>query len=126
MKKTLGYNRACVNIILRLVTQRKEDEAFKVLLSMKPRIIDGRTTPSGRFFIRQVVKTDCSSEKIILYCQQLVQTGKNVRAFFTAVEAASSLGKSELMERLFKEMKGDKNSLRPHFLGPLLVFLLHE
>lgn len=123
MKKSLGYHQACVNIILRLVTQRKEDEAFKVLLSMKPLSIDGRVIPSGRFFIRHVVKLNCPSEKIISYCQKLVETGKNVRAFFTAIEIASSLEKTELMECLLREMKNEKNSFRSHFLGSLLVFL---
>lgn len=121
MRKSAGYNRSCVGVILRLVTKRKESEAFQILLSMKPRLLDGRATPSGRFFIRHVVKSDCPPEKIISFCQQLVQSGKNVRAFFTAIEAASSLEKHELVERLLKEMKSDKNSVKSHFLGPLLV-----
>ena len=126
MRKNAGYNRSCVSLILRLVTKHKENEAFKLLLSMKPRLLDGRATPSGRFFIRHVVKSDCHPEKIVSFCQDLVQSGKNVRAFFTAIEAASSMEKPELMERLLQEMKSDKNSVKSHFLGPLLVRIKHS
>lgn len=122
MKKGISYNRACVHIILRLITQRKEDAAFKVLMSMKPpRIVDGRMTASGRFFIRHIVKSDCPSEKIISFCQELVQSGKHFRAFFTAIEAASRYEKTDLVNLLLNEIKSDKNNCRPHLLGPLLV-----
>ena len=120
MKKDIGYNRACVNVILRLITQHKEDEAFKVLLSMKPsRIIDGRRIASGRFFIRHIVRENRPYDKIVSFCQDLVQSGKNGRAFFTAIEAASRYERTELVNLLLKVIKSD--DCRPYLLGPLLV-----
>lgn len=120
MKKSLGYNRICVNVILRLIAQSREDEAFKVLLHMKPvQFAEGRTAQSGRFFIHHVVKSNCTSDKIISFCQQLVQTEKNIRAFFMALQAASSLERTDLVTCLLKEIKKDKH--RHHFLGSVLV-----
>ncbi len=106
MKKDRDYNRSCVNIILQLVTQRKEDEAFKILLSMKPkRKINGKVPGSGRFFIRHIVKTNCSPDKIVEFCRKLVQTEKNSRAFFLALEAANIFERIELIDPLLNEIK---------------------
>ncbi|XP_046643732.1 leucine-rich PPR motif-containing protein, mitochondrial-like isoform X2 [Daphnia pulicaria] len=106
MRKDRDYNRSCVNIILQLVTQRKENEAFKILLSMKPkRTIDGKVPGSGRFFIRHIVKTNCSSDKIVEFCRKLVQTEKNSRAFFIALEAANIFERIELVDPLLNEIR---------------------
>jgi hypothetical protein len=36
MNRSSGYNQDCFNIILRLINHKQEDQAFKVLKTMKP------------------------------------------------------------------------------------------
>lgn len=36
MNRSSGYNQDCYNIILRLINHQQEDQAFKVLKTMKP------------------------------------------------------------------------------------------
>ena len=121
MRKDREYNRSCMNIILQLITQCKEDEAFKILLSMKPRKTkDGTVLGSGQFFIRHLIKKNCSSNKIVEFCRKLVQTEKNSRAFFIALETANSFERIELVDVLLNEIKdGGNNYLNS--LGSILA-----
>ena len=120
MRKKQYYNRSCVNVVLQLVTQRKEDEAFKILLSMKPiKTIDGKVAGSGRFFIRHIVKMNCSTEKIVEFCRKLVHTKKNSRAFFVALEAANTFERTQLVDPLLNEIKDDGSNLNS--LGSILA-----
>lgn len=122
MQKASGYNQDCVNIILRLINHKKEEEAFKVLLAMKPVILsDGQTSATGGFFIRQIVKSNCSPDKIVSFCQKLVDSGLNNRAFFRALEVANSLGKSDISNLVLKQIQKQKDTLRPQAFWPLLV-----
>lgn len=124
-KKFSGYNQDCVNIILRLVNQRKEDAAFKVFSSMKPAVsTDRQGQASGGFFIRQLVRANCAPEKIVAMCRNLVDSGLNNRAFFRALETANALGKSQIANVILKEIPKQKDSLRPQAFWPLLVTLL--
>ena len=119
MKKKKNYNRFCVNVILQLITQRKEDEAFKILLSMTPnKTVDGKVAKSGRFFIRHIVKMDCSPDKIVEFCRKLVHSEKNSRAFLIALEAANIFEKTELVDPLLNEIK---DSGRNNSLGSILA-----
>lgn len=123
MKKNSGFNQDCVNVVLRLVNRKKEDDAFKVLLDMKPVILtDRQASATGNFFIRQIVKANCSTEKIVSFCQRLVDSGLNNRAYFRALEAANSFGKTEISNAVLKQIQKQKDSLRPHAFWPLLVF----
>ena len=122
MSKSTGYNQDCVNIILRLVNQQQEDMGFKLLLSMKPGLLmDGATASTGNFFIRQIVKSNISSEKIVDFCQRLIDSGLNNRALFRALEVSNSLGKRNLSSVLLKSIKNQKEILRPSMFWPLLT-----
>lgn len=126
MQKTSGYNQDCVNIILRLINHKKEEEAFKVLLAMKPVVLgDGQTSATGGFFIRQIIKSNCSPDKIVSFCQRLVDSGLNTRAFFRALDAANSFGKSDISNLVLKQIQKQKDSLRPQAFWPLLVKFYH-
>ncbi len=122
MKKLSGYNQDCFNVILRLINHRQEEQAFKVLLGMKPITQqDGQTTAAGGFFIRQIVKSNCAPEKIVSFCQRLVESGLNNRAFFRALEVANSFGRVDVANILLKQIQKQKDSLRPQAFWPLLV-----
>lgn len=124
MRKLSGYNQDCINVILRLVNCGQEDEAFKVLLSMKPPLLnDGQMPSVGGFFIRQVVKCRCKPEKIVKFCQKLVDSGMNPRAYFRALEAANAFGDKDLSQVLLQEITKQKEKLRPQAFWPLLVTL---
>lgn len=121
-RKDAGYNRACVNQIFRLITKKQEDAAFKVLLSMKPVVSkDGRTLPSGNFFIRHLVRSGSAPEKILHFCQELVTSGKNSRAFYKALEVATVYNETALVSQLMRKIQGRKDSTKSHLLAPLLV-----
>lgn len=122
MRKHAGYNQDCINVVLRLVNHKKEDEAFKVLLSMKNSALnDGKVPAVGSFFVKQIIKANCSPEKIISFCDRLVESGMNNRAFFRALEVANALNKTELSNLLLKQIQKQKESLQPAAFWPLLV-----
>lgn len=122
MRKFSGYNQDCINVILRLVNNGKEDEAFKVLLSMKPPLLtDGQIPAIGGFFVRQVVKSKCNTEKIVNFCRHLVDSGLNPRAYFRALEASNAFENGELSRVLLQEITKQKEMLRPSSFWPLLV-----
>lgn len=121
MPQFSGYHHDCVNIVLRLVNRKKEDEAFKVLLTMKPGLSqDGQTTWTGSFFIRQIVKANCPPDKIVAYCERLVESGLNNRAFLFALETSNAIHNTELSAKLLKHIKAQKDSTRPSLFWPLL------
>lgn len=121
-RKFSGYNQDCINIILRLINQKKEDAALKVFNSMKPALLgDRQAQASGGFFIRQLVKANCAPEKIVSVCQSLCDSGLNNRAFFRALEAANSYGRPQIANAVLKEIQKQKDTLRPQAFWPLLV-----
>lgn len=121
-RKDWGYNRSCVNLVFRLVCQKQEDAAFKILLSMKPIFSkDGRPLPSGNFFIRHLVRCGCAPEKIIKFCRELVTSRKNSKAFFKALEAAALYNDTVLTSQIMHKLQGNRSSAKPHLYGPLLV-----
>lgn len=122
MSKTSGYNQDCVNIILRLVNRHKEEDAFKVLMSMKPGLSnEGRVPQTGGFFIRQIVKAKSDPEKVVSFCRKLIDSGMNSFALFRALEASNAHENKILSGRLLKEIQTFKSDLKPSSFWPLLV-----
>lgn len=122
MNKSSGYNQDCFNVILRLVNHQQEDQAFRVLQSMKPvQLADGQMSATGNFFIRQIIKSNCPPEKVISFCQQLVNSGLNNRAFFKALEMSNAFRKPEISNLLLKQIQKQKEMLRPQAFWPLLT-----
>lgn len=125
LQKGLGYNQDCVSFILRLINQKQEDHAFKLLLSMKlPLATEGRAASVGGFFIRHIVKSDCAPEKILSFCEHLVKSELNKRAYFRALEAANAYGKQKIAKAILKRIQVQKDSLHPKAFWPLLVGLI--
>ncbi len=75
----------------------------------------------GNFFIKQIVKSNIPPQKVISLCDQIVETGLNTRAYFTALELSNALGKSEMSNLLLKQIQKQKEMLRPSAFWPLLV-----
>ena len=122
VSKSSGYNQDCMNIIMRLINKNQEDEAFKVLMTMKPGLAsDGRPQQSGNFFLKQIVKANCASDKIVGFCRKLIDSGMNHYAFFRALDASNTYGNVELSSALLKEIQVQKENLRPSSFWPLLV-----
>ena len=111
-----------MNIILRLVNRHKEEDAFKVLMSMKPGLpIEGRTVQIGGFFIKQLVKAKSDPEKVVSFCRKLIDSGMNTFALFRALEASNTHGNEKLSKILLKEIQTLKGDLKPSSFWPLLV-----
>ncbi|XP_050542701.1 leucine-rich PPR motif-containing protein, mitochondrial-like isoform X8 [Daktulosphaira vitifoliae] len=121
MHKTTGYNQDAINCIYKLITAGEIECAIKVFESMKkPTNIEG--SPSiGRFFIAHLTKINCPVNKIINFCQKLVDEGSNPRAFEYATEMALKNGSVNIALGLFEYMKQKEQSLRQHYFWPLLV-----
>lgn len=59
-----------MNLILLLVTEKLEDTAFQVLLTL-PLSKDESSNSFGSFFLRHCVTMNTPAEKLIDYCQRL-------------------------------------------------------
>lgn len=121
LRKTTGYNDDAANVILRLVNQCHEDLAFKILKTM-PRAtrFNGELVDVGSFFIRQLIKSERPTEKILSFCRQLQQGFLNKNAMIFAVEMAARSGNLDIAVPLFHELKSLGMPVRQHYFWPLI------
>lgn len=121
LRKSAGYNQDAVNLILRLTNKGYEDVAFKILKTMtRGSRADGELVDTGNFFIKQLVKANCSSSKILDICKELQDDGLNSRALLTAIESGLSYGLVETALPLLKEAHKAGLPIRQHYFWPLL------
>lgn len=117
-KKSLGYNQDAFNLILRLTNKGHVDCAFKVLQTMRS-ATEGET---GNFFVRQMVKANVSSDKIISVCRTMRDSQMNSRAVLVAIESALQTGAaSQVVVDLLKEAQQAGLEVRQHYFWPVLV-----
>ena len=76
---------------------------------------------TGNFFIKQIIKSNCSPQKVISICDQLVESGLNNRAYFKALELSNAHRKTEMSNLILKRIQRQKEMLRPSSFWPLLV-----
>jgi hypothetical protein len=76
---------------------------------------------TGNFFIKQIIKSNCSPQKVISICDQLVESGLNNRAYFKALELSNAHGKTDISNLILKRIQRQKKMLRPSSFWPLLV-----
>lgn len=121
LRKSAGYNQDAVNLIFRLTNKGQEEVAFKILKTM-PRGTrsDGELSDTGSFFIKQMVKAKCPTDKILSICKELQETGLNARAFLVAVEAGVTSGLVEIAIPFMKELKKSGLPVRQHYFWPLI------
>lgn len=121
LRKGAGYNQDAVNVILRLTNKGFEDVAFKLLKTMtRGSRTDGELVDTGNFFIKQLVKANCSSSKILNICKELQDNGLNSRALLTAIESGLSYGLIETALPLLKEAYKSGLPIRQHYFWPLI------
>lgn len=121
LRKAAGYNQDAVNLIFRLTNKGQEEVAFKILKTM-PRGTrpDGELNDTGSFFIKQMVKAKCPTDKILKICKELQEDGLNARAFLVAVEAGVTSGSVEIAIPFMKELKKSGLPIRQHYFWPLI------
>lgn len=121
LRKSAGYNQDAINLILRLTNKGYEDVAFKILKTMtRGSRGDGELVDTGNFFIKQLVKANCPSSKILNICKELQDDGSNSRALLTAIESGLSLGLIETALPLLKEAHKSGLPIRQHYFWPLI------
>jgi len=118
MSKCVFYNQHCVDVILRLTNQKLENAAFKVLLTME-RCSTSTGQPLDVFFIRHIVKLQYPPQKIMDFCQQLVDMKLNPHAHIIAYDSAHAFLHCDLILALMSNSKLGK--LAPEHFWPLLV-----
>lgn len=121
LRKSGGYNQDAVNLILRLTNKGQEDVAFKILKTM-PRGTNnlGEPTDTGTFFIKQLVKANRPTEKILKICQELQDQQLNHKAYLVALEAGVTSGSIELAIPFLHEVKRSGLPIRQHYFWPLV------
>ncbi|KAG4071985.1 hypothetical protein HA402_016225 [Bradysia odoriphaga] len=114
--KSSGYNQHAASLILRLVNIRQEDTALKILKTMprgtKP---NGEFYEIGSFFIRQLVKSERPTEKILSICGELQQSGLHHRAIPIAVELGARSGNLDIAVPLFRELQQNELPMHTEF-----------
>lgn len=120
MPKRLFYNQLCIDVILRLINQKREDAAFRVLLSMK-RSAESTRQPLDAFFIHHIIKSQCLPNKIIDFCQQLVDLNLNPYAHIIAYDSAHAFLRCDLIMAYMNDTKLFGGKLSPEHFSPLLV-----
>lgn len=121
LRKSAGYNQDAINLILRLTNKGYEDVAFKILKTMtRGTRTDGELVDTGNFFIKQLVKANCPSSKILNICKELQNDGLNSRALLTAIESGLLYGLVETALPLLKEAHKAGQPIRQHYFWPML------
>ncbi|XP_058057678.1 leucine-rich PPR motif-containing protein, mitochondrial [Anopheles bellator] len=121
IRRQAGYNQDAVNVILRLINNGQEEVGLKLLRTM-PRAAknDGELANTGSFLIRQLVRAQRPSERLIAICRELQEGGMNDRALLIALETALKSGAVETSFALLEELVAQQQPIRQHFFWPLL------
>ncbi|KAK9870349.1 hypothetical protein WA026_006434 [Henosepilachna vigintioctopunctata] len=121
VRKAVGYNQDCINTILNLTNKAKERAGYVILKSMNRNYTsDGIPLPSGRFFIKQLVKARRPFGVILEMCDQLESDGMLDRTIVSALEVSLEIGNEELALSLMEELQKRGNEIRQHYFWPLL------
>lgn len=120
--KAFGYVQDSINTILKLINKGFLDESWTILESFprQPKN-DGSFPPVGRFFIKQMVRANCSKEKILEYCDKLDKTKMFSNGLMLAVEASLQLGNEELSYQFLEHLQSQGIQVKQHFFWPLIV-----
>lgn len=121
LNKSAGYNQEVCNLILKLLNKGKEDVAKKMMSTMPKTANMEDTMFKGAFYIKHLIKLDKSADAIIQSCRNLQSEGLIQNAIYIATEASLTQGRSELAEKLLKELKKDGMEIRQHYYWPILA-----
>ncbi|KAJ7984997.1 hypothetical protein DPEC_G00360560 [Dallia pectoralis] len=122
MRHERGYVPDAMNLCLGLITQGQEDTAFSVLKTFPTlQQENGDQNNLGNFFLRHCVNMNLPAEKLVGYCQELLDSNFHTAplqfTLYCCLEAKNTATAVELM----KIKKDQGQPIRPHFFWPLLT-----
>ncbi|XP_034826727.1 leucine-rich PPR motif-containing protein, mitochondrial [Maniola hyperantus] len=121
LHKSAGYNQEVCNLILKLLNKGHEDIARKIMKTMPKASNQEDTMFKGAFYIKHLLKVKKSADEIIQSCRELQNEDLVPNALYIATEASLNQGRTELAQKLFKELQKDGMEIRQHYYWPLLV-----
>ncbi|KAL0881103.1 hypothetical protein ABMA27_002225 [Loxostege sticticalis] len=121
LEKNVGYNQDVCNLVLKLLNKGQIETAKAVMKTMPKSTTIDDTKFKGAFFVKQLLRINVDSEKIIQICKEVQQENLVPSALYIATETALQLGKTELAQKLFKEMQKEGMEIRQHYYWPLLA-----
>ncbi|XP_047530160.1 leucine-rich PPR motif-containing protein, mitochondrial [Vanessa atalanta] len=121
LHKGIGYNQEVCNLIFKLLNKDQEEVAKEMMRTMPKTTSVDDTKFKGAFFVKHLLKLNKPMETIIQSCRNLQSEGLVPSAIYIATEAALQQGRSELAQKLFKELQKDGMEIRQHFYWPLLT-----
>ncbi|CAH2108523.1 unnamed protein product [Euphydryas editha] len=121
LHKSVGYNQEVYNLILRLLNKQQEEVAKNMLKTMPKAQNVEDTMFKGAFYVKHLMKLNKPVDAMIQSYRDLQNEGLIPNAIYIATEAALVQGRSELAQKLFKELQKDGMEIRQHYYWPLLV-----
>ncbi|XP_034370056.1 leucine-rich PPR motif-containing protein, mitochondrial isoform X2 [Arvicanthis niloticus] len=109
-----------MNLILLLVTEKLEDTAFQVLLTL-PLSKDESSNSFGSFFLRHCVTMNTPAEKLIDYCQRLRDAKVHTSSLQFTLHCALQANKPALAKAVMEALREEGFPIRTHYFWPLLV-----
>lgn len=121
LQKNVGYNQEVCNLVLRLLNKGQIDTAKAIMKTMPKTSNAEDSIFKGAFFVKQLLKLNSDSDKVIKICNELKEENIVPNAIYIATETALQLGKTELAEKLFKELEKEGVEIRQHYYWPILA-----
>ncbi|XP_050346941.1 leucine-rich PPR motif-containing protein, mitochondrial [Nymphalis io] len=121
LHKGIGYNQEVCNLIFRLLNKDQEQVAKDMMKTMPKTTTVDDTKFKGAFFVKHLMKLNKPADAIIKSCRDLQSEGLIPSAIYIATETALHQGRTELAQKLFKELQKDGMEIRQHFYWPLLT-----
>ncbi|CAH0561344.1 unnamed protein product [Brassicogethes aeneus] len=122
VRRAIGYNQDAINLILRLVIKGQDEAAFLVLKSMtRGSRSDGTPSPTGHFFVKQLIKANRPFETVLSLCRKLEAEDMYDRALLLAAETSLELGNDKLAYPLLEELQKGGTEVRTHYFWPLIM-----
>ncbi|XP_063822748.1 leucine-rich PPR motif-containing protein, mitochondrial [Ostrinia nubilalis] len=121
LKKNVGYNQEVCNLVLKLLNKGHIETAKAIMKTMPKSTTVDDTMFKGAFFVKQLIRINMDSEKLIKVCKELQEEELVPSALYIATEMSLQLGKTELAQKLFKEIQNEGMEIRQHYYWPLLV-----
>ncbi|CAK1540689.1 unnamed protein product [Leptosia nina] len=123
IRKSAGYNQDVCNLIFRLLNRGCDSTAKNIMQTMvtSSTIDEGGAFFKGAFYIKHLVKLNRPADSVIESCKELQAEGLVPKAVYIATEVALEQGRTELAQKLFKELQKEGYEMREHYYWPLLA-----
>lgn len=119
IKKTIYYNKECLNVINELMFANKVDVALKLYYTMEASEAQIKQKNVGHGLIRSMVRANIAPEVVFGVCEKLESEGGE-NGLQLATEMALNYANVDVCRTYLKRM-ADKYPIRVHYFFPLIV-----